>query len=416
MSSSALAAETPVRIVGAGFSGLVTAYFLVRGGRRVEIFEREAQVGGLIQSTRLPEGLVETAANGVLNTALFEEVAGDIGVELLPTLPASRRRYIVRDGRARRWPLGWWETLGFVIKFIWAGLGGRSRAPRSGETILAWGDRVIGRPAVEHLLAPALQGIYAGDAARMSAPLVLGRFFTGPKVRPPRPQLRGSVAPRDGMGAFLAGLECWLAARGTIFHKQTLVTYESLASSSAPLIVCASAPATARFFGALQPRLADLLARVELRPLVTTTLFLDAVAARRPGFGCLFPRDGRYETMGLLFNTCIFADRSAPGLYSETWIRPLVPQASDADLLAAIAQERERFFGVRDTVRAWRITRWPEALPHYTVELERLLPQIEREAARVNVTLCGNYLGTIGLARILERARDLATRFTKEPS
>ena len=59
----------------------------------------------------------------------------------------------------------------------------------------------------------------------------------------------------------------------------------------------------------------------------------------------------------------------------------------------------------RSTVEGHRITRWPEALPHYTVDLERVLPQLQ--GMKNGVILIGNYLGDIGLARILERAARL---------
>jgi protoporphyrinogen oxidase len=53
-----------------------------------------------------------------------------------------------------------------------------------------------------------------------------------------------------------------------------------------------------------------------------------------------------------------------------------------------------------------RLTRWPSALPHYTIELERILTTLP--AAPQNVALVGNYLGRVGLAKILERAAFVA--------
>ena len=53
----------------------------------------------------------------------------------------------------------------------------------------------------------------------------------------------------------------------------------------------------------------------------------------------------------------------------------------------------------------YRVTRWPEAIPHYSVDLELALPVLERGAD--NLFLHGNYMGHIGLAKILDRAAAL---------
>jgi oxygen-dependent protoporphyrinogen oxidase len=51
------------------------------------------------------------------------------------------------------------------------------------------------------------------------------------------------------------------------------------------------------------------------------------------------------------------------------------------------------------------VTRWPESIPHYSVDLELALPILERGAG--NLFLHGNYMGHIGLAKILDRAAAL---------
>jgi len=71
-----------------------------------------------------------------------------------------------------------------------------------------------------------------------------------------------------------------------------------------------------------------------------------------------------------------------------------------------IASERERFYGVRDEPLAIHVTRWPSALPHYSIELERILTTLAAPSS--NVSLVGNYLGRIGLAKILERSAFVA--------
>jgi protoporphyrinogen oxidase len=55
------------------------------------------------------------------------------------------------------------------------------------------------------------------------------------------------------------------------------------------------------------------------------------------------------------------------------------------------------------------VTRWPNALPHYSIEFEKALTTLP--APPDNIALVGNYLGRIGLAKILERAAVVAESF-----
>jgi len=82
---------------------------------------------------------------------------------------------------------------------------------------------------------------------------------------------------------------------------------------------------------------------------------------------------------------------------------------SDDEFARTIVNERERFYGRRDETLAMHVTRWPNALPHYSIELERILTTLPPPPK--NVALVGNYLGRIGLAKILERAAFVANQF-----
>lgn len=45
-----------VCIIGAGLSGLAIAYFLSKEGFNVSVFEKEEEVGGLLQTIETPNG------------------------------------------------------------------------------------------------------------------------------------------------------------------------------------------------------------------------------------------------------------------------------------------------------------------------------------------------------------------------
>jgi oxygen-dependent protoporphyrinogen oxidase len=390
-----------VSIIGAGFSGLTQAYFLTKKNIQVEIFDEQAQPGGMIQTKVTPQGLVETAANGIWNSPAFEELIQDLQLPLAPRKEERKNRYIFRAG-PKRWPLSNTETAKASAKFFRHWLF-RSAPPRDDETIEQWGLRVGGRAFTDYMLAPALQGIYAGDVTRMSAELVVGRFFEKNKKR--KPNLRGTLSPDRGMGQLMEELTIWLKKRGVQFHLG-----EKIIELNGPTVIATSAWKAAEILQGQSPELAGILQKVEALPLISATLFFQNAPDRTRGFGCLFPTDQKFNALGVLFNTDIF-ERRGRGR-SETWMLGGALSAnlldkSDDELLSLISDDRVRLFSRFDKPLEVSIQRWPRALPHYTVELKRALATLRLPDG---VYLTGNYLGRIGLSRILEFNSELAEK------
>ena len=397
-----------IKVVGAGFSGLVTAYFLTQQGFKVQVYEQSSRAGGLIETIRTPHGLIETAANGLRNSARLEAMCADIEVPLLPTRRAGRKRFIFR-GRPKQIPLDLLDMLNVGLRFA---RNLNSLRPRQFETIGEWGSRVVGKGATDYLLTPALGGIYAGDPQRMSASLIFGRAVLPAHLgtrRPERARVHGTVAPPNGMQQLIDGLHDYLNDAGVEF-----LFNQPAAKEDCPTVVCLSASTASDYFAGFAPEVSQALAKVEMISIVTATCFYPPESAGLKGFGCLFPLDQGFRARGVLFNDCIFEGRGPA--HAETWIfggalDPEVVNLSDQEFAELIASERERFYGGRDDSMEIHITRWPNALPHYTVDLERILLTLPPPPP--NVALVGNYLGRIGLAKILERAAVVADDFGK---
>lgn len=400
----------PITVVGAGFSGLTTAYLLTKAGREVRIIEKSARAGGLIRTTRTEHGLVETAANGILNSARLEAMCADIGVPLLPTRADARKRFIYRD-KPRQMPLNFAETLRIPVGLI---ANVAHLRPRPFETIGQWGARVPGKGATEFLLSPALGGIYAGDPNRMSASLIFGRANLPAHLQTYRPQkakVRGTVAPPNGMQQLIDGLVDYLRDKGMPISFSEV---HSL-NGNEPAVVCLSAGAATAYLANASPEISQELARVEMLSLLTATCFFEKHAASLKGFGCLFPHDQGFRARGVLFNDCIFEGRGPA--HSETWIfggalDPDVVNLSDEELTSSILADRARFYGRQDSPLAVHIKRWPNALPHYSIDLERTLVNLPEPPP--NIALAGNYLGRIGLAKIFERAAYVVDNIVKK--
>jgi oxygen-dependent protoporphyrinogen oxidase len=399
-----------IRIVGGGFSGLTLAYFLSERFR-VEVFEASTRAGGMLGTSRSERALTESAANALLNSALLEEIASKISVELLPTHKKSRKRYIYVDGKARRWPLRLWESLRLLgrIPFL------KQNPPRKGESLALWAERSLGKAATAKLLAPALQGIYAGRIEEMSASLVMQRFFGTFKASGAPKGKRGSVAPRGGMEDFTEGLKSYLEKQGVRFHFAEKLEADRLPALAAeyPLLLAVNMHAAAELLRQVDPEASLSLARLEMLPLTSCTLVARQEPGLLEGFGVLFEKSEGFRALGVLFNHDIFPGRvSQQDLRSETWIVPGSPK-SERELRELIEKDQERLHGRKLEWLEFKVRVWEKALPHYSLELEEWLdaPHRERLALR-GLYLAGNFTGNLGLTRILNANKELADRIT----
>jgi protoporphyrinogen/coproporphyrinogen III oxidase len=377
-------------VVGAGFSGLVTAFYLVEKGCEVRIFEKEARPGGLIQTLRKSSGLIETAANALINSQNVEDLFRKLDLRTCHPKREARARYIFR-GRPRRWPISLKGTLSFIATFARFLTFNSKLRPRSGESVREWGLRVFGPEVTTYLMEPALQGIYAGDPAQMSASLIFSRLFvtySGPK----RHYRKGSVAPPEGMGQLISRLEEYLRQKGVEFVYGST---RSPTENSNLVFYCGSAHGAAEWLKDAAPNASRDLSEIEVRPVTTITAFFEKAGTDIKGFGILFPRDQKFEALGVLFNSHIFDNRSE--FRSETWI-----YAGTAAGLEHVLSDRRKLGGANPPVECV-VTQWPHAIPHYTVHLERILQ--DGLTLPPHIFLVGNYLGDIGLTRILDRAK-----------
>lgn len=395
-----------IAIVGAGFSGLTLAWFLQKKspGLEIEIFERSNKVGGMIQSQNRPI-LSESAAPSLLSNFWVEELFKDLNLKLLRAGYQNKSRWIYNQ-KPRKWPVPFFQTGKGLIRFLIRTLMSKTR-PQIGESVAEWGEKNLNEVFVQKLISPAIAGIYGTGAENLSAALVLSGFIDR-KLRPLRGKYKGSVSPVDGMGALLTGLYNHLLARNIRVHLSAQVSILELKKEFDSVVVATSVHEAAKLLKDICPEWSKSLKSVPMLSLASVTLGFSEIKNGPRGFGCLFPSGENFSSLGVLFNSDIFENRGP--LVSETWILRDQNHLDDRGILDLIEKDRARLCKNILNPVFQNVVRWPQALPLYGKDLEKILGsdplKILKEGARITnlpgaIYLTGNYLGAIGLGKIL---------------
>jgi oxygen-dependent protoporphyrinogen oxidase len=382
-----------VIVIGAGLSGLATAWYLAEAGATVRVVDAAARPGGLIRTLTTPHGPVETAANAFVRSPRVDALFRALDLTACTPLPSSRNRYIFRNGRPRRMPLTITEAIGAAARFGSTWVRGRIAAGEQ-ETVDGWGRRVFGTAATDWLIGPALHGIYASPAEALSARAIAASRPKGKRV---------FIAPPEGMGQFIDRLHDALVRRGVEFQFGTTLAADAI-DPSRPTVVATNATGASRLVAPHAPEFARAASRITVAPASPVTAFFEPTARDLHGFGVLFPRAAGVTALGVRFNNDIFAGRGT--LRSETWIYA-GGTGDAAALTAALCADRQVLTGRDAAPVAVYATIWPEAIPVYNTAV--------LDAAKALATLppwlavSGNYLGKIGVAGLLEVASDAAS-------
>lgn len=386
-----------VTIIGAGFSGLTLAYFLVKRGFPVQIFH-QGPIGGMLQTEIRSEMQIESAANSLLMSETLKALAQDIGCPLLFPQPTAKAKFIFKKG-LKRWPLSFLSTIKMIFLYLPRFLFFKEKMkPLNYETVESWSLRTFNSEILNYLISPFLQGIYAGDVKTLSASLVFPKRSKN--------SIRQIVAPPKGLHQLMSSLQSFLERSGVQFIQKKV---SSINEYPSPQVLAVSFRDLVKLDPTLQ---VDKIIQLEI---ARVTIGFKNVKHKILGFGVLFPSTENRNSLGVMANSLIFSNRGE--LYNESWIlggalNPKINECSDFQILEKIKQDRLQMFGIDEEWDHSSVIRWSQAYVHYDVELEKWLKSEPFKDKEYFVT--GNYLGGLGLSKILEQNENLANKMVEK--
>ncbi len=442
--------DADVVVVGAGLSGLTAAFRLAQQGVRLRVIESASRPGGVIGSVRRDGALYEQGPNSGLDTTpLVNELLAAAGIagERIDASAEAARRYILRDGRLAALPTSPPAFLATGL-FSWKAKLALLREPfvkpaaaDAEETVAAFVRRRLGAEFLDYAIEPFVAGIYAGDPEKLSVPAAFPRLFAleqkygslirgqvaGARERKKSAEKAKNAAVsfsfREGMrtltDALARGLQADFGVRAAGLRRDTDGSFvldcergdERFELRSRAVVLAVPAYEAARIIGQIAPPAAAALQAIIYPPVASVASCYRRADVAHPldGFGFLAPRRESPPILGCLFSSSMFAGRADPSTVLLTTFVGGVRSAplalkGEEELAAGVAAALQGYLGARQPL--WQVvTRWPQAIPQYTLgHLQRIAAVERAEAQAPGLWFCANWRGGVSVADCIKSA------------
>lgn len=363
---------------------------------------------------------------------------------------------------------------------IRAGLGAmgwKERMPDKEESIKEFVSRNLGSEAFERLIDPFVSGVYAGDPSKLSAEVAFGKAhrlekssgsFLGAGIKnwlrnmqeyvatalsrncphvPKDPLLRGGQT----VGSFRRGLQQlpdtlsarirklgtpvrlgWSLKRMTwdSTRQENVLDYETPTGPqqlrSRAVIITTPAWVTSKIVRPLSEESSDALAEVQYPRVAEVTVEYPKSAFRDQahgkgivnGFGQLHPRSQGVRTLGTIYASSLFPNRTDPdkvilvhffGGSQDPELFGGMSEMSEQEIVEATHQDTVltllRPEAADDLPKVLSVKIWPQAIPQlnlgHSTRLERAREGFNAAGVK-GVFLAGNYVGGVSLGNCIE--------------
>jgi oxygen-dependent protoporphyrinogen oxidase len=446
-------------IIGAGISGLTTAYALAKSGVAVCVIESAARPGGVIRSIRRDGYLLECGPQSFSGNGAIITLCKDLGIlEERVLADAKAARYVLIDGRLQPVPMGpgiltssfmGGGTRGAILKDIL----GNSEAPEPDESVAAFIRRKFSDTLLDRLVGPFVSGIYAGDPEKLSLRSAFPILYEAEKARgsiirgafavmkqrkaaqadaPPAPKEKATLQTfRNGNETIINAIAKFLADRLICEAQVTRIEALPGQESKAPrfrvslrnspeneiietkgLILATPTDIAGKLLESLDAGFSQPFGAISYSGVAVVSLGYAKQDVTDPlsGFGFLVPRSSGLSILGTVWNSSLFPGRAPEG---HALLTSFVGGATNAaaltqstEVLASqVHRELTPLLGIRKDPAFSNVTIWPHAIPQYNLGHTSRITALNALRARFpGLYFSGNYLNGPAIGTCVEQA------------
>ncbi len=449
-----------VVIIGAGISGLSTAFFLKEKGFKVSVLEVNQEVGGTMKSRIMDGYLIEYGPNSALETTpLLKNICRKVGIldQMIYANESSKKRCILREGRLHPLPL---SVLSFIFAGLWSFKGkmrlllepfyGRAKEE---ESIAQFVKRRLGREFLDYAINPFVAGVYAGNPECLSVRMAFPKLYAleekhgglivgtikGAFERRRRVEKAKITAKMfsflEGMGTFPKAIASYLGssvctnAKATDIAKsrdKLIVSFKKNGKDSSlttnTLVISTPAYQTPKLTKRISPKISNVLNQIHYPPLCQVVLGyqVNDLGLKPDGFGFLVPQKEKRDILGTIFSSSIFPKRSPDGYVELTTFvggtrTPELALRSDQNIIQTVKNELTNILKIKGNPEFVHLSRWQNAIPQYNLGYDMVHKAIEEvEKEHPGLYFCANYLGGIAVGDCIMSAQRTAEKVQRK--
>jgi oxygen-dependent protoporphyrinogen oxidase len=445
-------ASKKIVVIGAGISGLTTAYLLNKKGFDVVVLEKKEEAGGSMESVREEGYLFDRGPNSALETTpLIAKLVEELNLkdQLLYASKEANKRYILRNNNLYPLPM---SPLAFIktklfstgakLRLFAEPFIGRSKDGYY-QSIAEFVERRLGREFLDYAINPFVAGVYAGNPEELSVKsafpklyaleekyggLIIGTIKSAKERKKRAEQSKQSakmLSFKDGMQTLPNAIAGALGDRVSFGCevKEILkneggynVVFEH--NGDEEIIGCQSVisavPAyrASEIFSMWDADLVKHLNDIYYPPVLVLYMIYNKkdIGHRLDGFGFLIPAKEKKSFLGALWSSVIFDGRTDEDKAAFTLF---IGGSRDAALLKLdkeliiekVRKEFEELMTIQSSPVFTSSRLWNKAIPQYNIgyiEHERYFEKFEKE--HDGIIISGNYRGGISVGDCIKNA------------
>jgi len=445
-------------ILGAGISGLSTAYLLDKDGFDVTVLEKNSEVGGSMESIWEDGFMFDRGPNsGLETTPLIGTMVEDLGLQdqLMYASKEGNRRYILRNDQLHPLPM---NPIAFIktrlfspiakLRLFIEPLIGKSNDGYY-QSISEFVTRRLGKEFLDYAINPFVAGVYAGNPEELSVKsafpklyaleeeyggLIIGTIKSIRKRKQRAEKSKQSARMfsfKDGMQVLPKTIANKLGDRVITSSEVTAlkkngegysVTYNhnELSKTIDCDILVSTLPAYvgSDLFKELDEKLSNHLSQIYYPPVLVMFLGYNKTDIAQPldGFGFLIPAKEKKSFLGAIWSSVIFqnrsqADKAVFTLFVGGARNPEVGNIDKQELIRKVKDEFHMLMKItaQPTYESYRY--WSKAIPQYNIgyiEHENYFDEFEKR--NKGIILGGNYRGGISVGDCIKNSEVLSNK------